>query len=398
MKIIYLALSFLSCLFLTTHATDQQEEDWITILVHGVVGLRSNFNMNTLHRLMRDCVEGSRYEKNVRAIRNNPYLFTMQPIQELGLHRVRRDCATPCAPYIYSLLYNNVLKNYYPKKTRNKYYTFGWGGLLSYKIRYNEGRIFYLALKKELEKLARKNFYPKIRIIGYSHGGTVGLQLSAVREKEFPEDTFQIEEYIAVGMPVLHTTRHLLFNPIFKNIYHVYSCEDMVQRIDIFSPCNIFSHRKFYGHLPPNLTQIEVRVRAKFLRIPGQNLPSRMRGNFNQSPGHSEFWFFGWAPTSYRKNYTFFPLPTSLFLPYIIETKKNLFPESNHIEIELRPDQELALVMSKHCRSVFTVPFLPRKYINRLKEKAMEFHPERPEIIDKYLTLKHNIPKKDIRN
>ena len=38
-----------------------------------------------------DCIEGTEYERNVLNVRENPYLFALQPMQKVGFHEVKEQ-------------------------------------------------------------------------------------------------------------------------------------------------------------------------------------------------------------------------------------------------------------------------------------------------------------------
>lgn len=348
---------------------------WINIFIHGTVGIRSNFNICTFRRLIKDEICGTEYEKNVYRIRQYSPLYTTQPMQELGLKKIDA-CSAHCGPYTAAILLDDMFKKF-QSTTDNSFYTFGWSGLLSFKRRHEEARLFYIELRKEIARLTALGQKPKIRLIGYSHGATLGFNLAAIREFEFPEDAFCIDEIVLLGMPVQHETNRLIDSPIFKKIYHIYSRADAVQRLDIFAPTNLISYRRL--RCPSqNVTQIELRVTAKLLKIPGQSLPQGLRGTINQSPGHGELWFFGWTPNDYRNNFTFYPLPALTFVPYLIYASQCLEDKPKHIIVDLRPDQEMAILTNKYDKCKYMIPFMSHEEINALKNIACSLKPELP--------------------
>lgn len=365
-------------------------EEWITIFVHGTLGLRSNFSFATLGQFFRDTIEGTTYEKNVRTIRSNPFVFTMQPIQEVGLKKINAHCSCPCGSYVFALLYNHLLKKY-NSGTKNSYYTYGWSGLLSYKQRHKEAGLFYRALREELQKFAAQKRFPKVRLVTYSHGGNLALNLGVIRSTDFPKDRFIIEELSMIGMPVQYANSCLICHPIFKRIFHMYSAGDHVQRLDLFSPSNFLSHKRFHGRLPSKLTQIELRVSAPLLRIPGVTLPANARCNVDQSPGHIELWFFGWTPKNYRRNLALYPLPMATFIPYFIHTATTCWPQERHLCFDIRPHQEKVILSAVCNKTKKTVPFLNACDLTTLQRKAAEFHPGQKKYIDCYMRLQRSV-------
>lgn len=374
----------------------KEQEDWITIFVHGCVALRSNFNIKTFRRLLRDDISGSTYEKNVLNVRNKKFLFTLQPMQECGLVEVKNYEQFPSAAYSFSKLLDQQNK-YWSFNQKNKYYTYGWSGLLSNKEREKAAELFYIAIKNELEKLKSQGLNPKIRIIGYSHGALVSFNLAKIRRTYFKCDTFKVDELITLGMPVHNTTYDLIDKNMFRQIYHIYSKSDYVQRIDIFGPCRFFSQKRFYGPLPDNITQIELRITAKLLRTKCTCIPSNMRGTVEQSPGHMEMWFFGWAPRGYRKNFTLYPLPASSLIPYLIRTANDYACHSRNLKVDIRPDQEITIIKTRDCSCREIVPFISITDFTALKWYAIKFHPGQEKYVKGYIKLQQTIDPEDYK-
>lgn len=386
-------VKILAILLLIFNLNAQTMQDkWITILIHGTVGLKANICFENIIRLLKDDIDCSQYEKNVASIRENPFLFTMQAMQRLGLKPVVPNCSSPCGPYAFATIYNQIYDHFYNCKSNNCYYTFGWSGLLSYNRRYTEGRILYNQLKQEIIRLRNKNQKPKIRIIAYSHAANLALNLAALRMVEFSQDNFCIDELILLGMPVQRATSGLIYHPMFKKIYHIYSKGDNVQRLDFFSPCNIISHRTFRARcLPDKLTQIQLKVTAPLTRIPGKVIPQGMRGIIDQSPGHTELWFFGWVPSNYRKNSILYPLPAAMLIPFITNTVEKYRWPSKHMIVDIHPEKELAFICDKDNGFKVTIPFMSTQQFSNFKYQGVKFHPGQPQYQLLYARLESNI-------
>lgn len=375
-KLLYLAL------LLGITAIKAQEE-WLTIFVHGAIGFQANASLTTVMQIRKDCIEGTPYEKNVLSIREHPYFFALQPINRLGLHPVKEDPTCTNASHALSILFDEMF-SLYGFDQKNTYYTFGWSGLISERRRYNAARCLYTELKTKLHDLKKEGISPKVRIIAYSHGGNLVLNLADLRAREFPCDQFQIDELILVALPVQAVTTRQAQSPLYKEVYSIYSRGDKIQRIDATSPSpyNIFSQRTFKGRrLRNNITQIELRFTAPLRRSPYYCLPSNMRGIINQSPGHTELWFFGWVESGYRKNLHMYPLPGSVFIPYLLTVAKD--QRCRNFQVDLRPEKEHAIVRTNDCSRV--VPFMSRKQYNDLIAKAFMFDPSRPEYLEAFV-------------
>lgn len=363
----------------------EQREEWINIFVHGAVSLRSHLSLKLTGPLLHDKIEGTSYEKDVVKIRRNKYLFTMQAIQDLGLQRINSSISTPPGAYAFATLFDTVLKQCQGPRIKNWYYTFGWTGLVSYKRRYFEARILYNQIKEELAKFHAQGRYPKVRILGYSHGANVVLNLTAIRHNEFPHDSFCIEEAILLGAPVSVRSMKLIEFPFFKNIYHLYSKSDLVQLLDITVP----GHRpvRTFANicLPERLTQIEVKLFGQPLEGPCKR--SLRKKVINQSPGHFEFWFFGWALQNYRRNLSIYPLPFGVLAPLFV-CAAHAHPHcSRHMVVDVRLEDECIFV-SDSCSGIkIKLPFMSRQEFVALQKKALSFHPSNPRYRDAYRQL-----------
>lgn len=345
---------------------------WFTIFVHGTFGLRHNVSLNTIGQLWRDQIDNTPYKAKVETARQDSYFYLLQPIQERGLKKICLDGSAYRGPEIFACAYDAIARENLTSEQAH-YFTFGWSGLLSAKQRLLESHDLYCQLKQEREKFKTKTgYYPKIRLIGYSHGGNLCLNLGNVR-KEHPEDSFLIDNLILLGTPVQDTTRHLIHEPIFDKIYHLYSVGDMLQRIDIFSPRNLFSHKKFKGNdecpLPRKLTQIRIYISEK-----SQKTECQTRRRRSKAPGHIELWFFGWTPALYRKSFPFYPLPFAVFIPYILAIVNKHMPAEQTISLQIKPDCN-ALYLKSKVHEKITIPFMPCKQLQDLRNKALSMHP-----------------------
>ena len=363
-----------------------ETQEWITILIHGTIGLRPQMAFRTMLKLVRDNISNSSYKRSVEIIRDDPFFYKNQAMQELGLHAIDIEDRKPgAAASLFAKIFDNLEQERHPGN-HNHYYTFGWSGLISHKMRYEESKILYSSLADELKKLAGQGIYPKIRIIGFSHGGNLALNLATIHDKEHPTDQWNVQELICVGMPVQRETDYLVCSPFFDSVYNFYSRGDHIQKLDCFSLRRFFSNRRFCNNsryrLPEKLVQVEIKITAH-----GKNCCWRQRGCnelckkhcSDRSPGHMELWFFGWPSThssSYRKHFPLYPLPATVFAPKLIDIITQCAPCDKHIILELRPDEELAIVRSRHHNKKKIVPLITQQKLKNLKELALEYQPE----------------------
>ncbi|MBA3751886.1 hypothetical protein H0X06_03785 [Candidatus Dependentiae bacterium] len=363
-------------------------EEWITVLIHGVVGLQANISFTTLFQAKRDLTEGTIYEKNVLELREHPFLSMIQPIGKLGLHPAKKNKNWLSAAYAFGALFS-TMERICKIHRKNYFYTFGWSGLVSCKRRHCESRTLYTQLSQKIAHFKRAGKNPKIRLIGFSHGATLLLNLADIRNKEFSQDSFSVDEVYLIGLPVTRITSRQAHSSLFKAIYSIYSRQDKVQKLDIFSSQEFSSHRLFKGRVPDSLTQIELRISAPLRPNPLYCPPSFMRGVINQSPGHSELWFFGWTQTSYRKNLNMYPLPAALFAPYLICAAQKT--ACKNIQIDIRPCTERALLRFQNSYETLSIPFLSHKEYTDLIKKAFTFHPSNPQYKENFLKQQTSI-------
>jgi hypothetical protein len=368
---------------------------WMTVFVHGIMSIKPHLTSANFFRFMSDRVENTVYSKTVRLMREDLFFRKAQAMQGFGLEKidvnVQNDsfgasAAAHTFEAVWQLMNNgNNIKNYY--------YTFGWSALLSHKSRYKEAILFYKDLQAEVTRLKKLHDEVKVRLIGYSHGGNVCLNLAKVKTDEDVDPSLSVDELILIGLPVQRNTDYLVTDSLFKKIYHIYSRHDRIQKLDFFSPKQFFSSRVFTKRkdfvLPDNLIQIQLKLtrntffsRKTRFNPYGFDKPSMIYGGFhflrNVSPGHLELWFFGWNSAHYRKTLPIYPLPAVVFTPAIIRavdsfTKGGLFFE-DPIVVDIRPQHEVMLVKSQGAEQhVSVVHFLPQERLNVLKDEASCF-------------------------
>ena len=368
---------------------ETDNETWITIFVHGIMSIKPLLTFHNVMRFLRDDVHNTMYSKTVEYLRLDPYFYLNQAMQEFGLKKIDlTDLQPGCATNAIALIYDKVTKLVSPTTT-NHYYTFGWSGLLSPTSRYHEAIKLLQALTKELQDhYWNQGIFPKIRLIGYSHGGNVCLNIAAAKQNTDPQSAISIDELILIGVPIQTETDYLSNDPIFKRIYHFFSQADRIQRIDFFSFNRIFSRRYFRNsnnfRVPKKLMQIDM----KFMRSTKTARSSKKRlkacVNFNNpaiisgksrllrdcSPGHLEFWFFGWSPKYYRPNFSMYPLPAFTAIPYIlhhIKQVQNNLITPHPVIVDMRPEFE-TMIIKQRKKNTFTkvFSFISRKDLDEL--------------------------------
>ena len=389
---------FFTPLFSTNTSTSSKpQEVWLNVFVHGIMSIKPHISWNNFMLFMKDKVEGTLYEKTVELMREDPFFYKNQAMQQLGLRQVNPELIEGNSSASLAFILDEVGKHY-GINANNRYYTFGWSGLLSRKSRYRDSKRLFKELTREAERLQTQNITPRIRIIGYSHGGNVGLNLALVRQKEFTKANLSIDELLLLGAPVIADTDYLINDPIFKQVFNLYSLRDRIQPMDLFAPNQIFSDRIFRPRkdfvLPDKLIQIQLKVTRckegisksprKFGLSQDFTRPNIVYGKSGLlrdiSPGHVELWFFGWTPIHYRSTYPLHPLPTISFAPVITHHAKkiaqSLSPEHS-IVADIRPQHKVILFrQNNHYRVHSTVPYIRQEKLTRLQNAIYQCKPE----------------------
>ncbi|HSW76175.1 MAG TPA: hypothetical protein VLG50_03980 [Candidatus Saccharimonadales bacterium] len=335
------------------------KELWVTVFIHGSFSLRPHLNIRNIIKMLTDSIEESVYYRSTEINRRDPFFYKNQAIAGLGLHRVDIDHPhNNAAAPILAASFEEISKHV-GNAPSNQYYTFGWSGLVSNKLRYLESAFLHQDLEVLIKKLKDEGYNPKIRIIGYSHGGNLALQLGALHTTKPISSQFSIDELIIIGTPIQVETDYLINSPIFKKVYNFYSRADKVQTLDFFSFKRFFSRKKFSKRrnfrLPDKLTQIRIKIteyepksdKCTFDQLPED--PKLLKKHYKEidyDPGHFELWFMGWTILTYRTTFPLQPLPVLTFLPIFLHY------------IQLNPDTPRDLVA--HIKPQFnTIEFLP---------------------------------------
>lgn len=378
MKFISIFYSLFSILACTQLILCKNEEKWITIFVHGSIGIEKHLNYENCRSLFQDNILYSDYHLATERRRFEPSLFENQAIQTKGLAPI-----IPTSSYngsiIFAQLFEKISRITEPTR-KNSYYTFGWTGLVSVSMRYRESYLFYNELRDELIKLEKQNHIrPKIRIIGYSHGGNIALNLSKIRRESFPDDHWHVDELILLGAPLQKINAfEANQNDFFKKIYNIYSRADFVQCLDLFSPYDFFSNRSFSQlnrtEEQCHIYDIELRMHQLHNELL-QDTPFAQNVQLHnlkkRSPGHAELWFFNWNTTHYRSDFCLNPLPISIFIPSIISMIEAHSKNETKAILLLAPQFGKATISNGYQKGK-QVPFLSPRIIYDCKQSAIK--------------------------
>lgn len=399
---ILILFSLLSAALIATYQTDKKiinllkkphqkektiypkQEIWITVFVHGMLShMVRRPSMKRYLNILQDDIDGTLYETATKHIRSSDYYRENQPAQSIGLQQIDLADTTNNPPAALAKVFNE-LDNYLHKRDpkTNRYYTFGWNGLVSEKKRYEASEKLYLALQKELAALKKQGIRAHIKMYGYSHGGNVALHLGTINKKY--GGNLSIDELILLGVPIHNGIDYLILNDCFKKVFHLYSHADRVQKLDILGKGGLFSRRLFVDRkkftVPKKLKQIRVKMMRNrttkkqwpTLQDPRRNfeIPSIVSGSSKLlrsiSPAHSEWWFFGWTHRGYRRHFPLMPMSMLAMIPVIIDAAQRYAdPDETDIMVDLRPDQTTLLVKEKTKTTV--APFLSERKLLELQ-------------------------------
>ncbi len=373
-------------------AKKDQNECWITVFVHGSFSVKPHLTLSNATNVVFDNIEDSVYYRSIEINRKDKFFCENQAMLKLGLHKI--DYEHPDkenAARIIAATYDKI-SQHTGNAPCQEYYAFGWSGLVSHKLRYLEAGILYQQLHAVMQQLKAQGKHPKLRIISYSHGGNLSIQLGAVHVTKTPAEQITIDEFYLLGTPIQIETDYLINSPVFKKIYNIYSKADSIQKLDFFSFKRFFSKRKFINRknfqLPEKLTQIKLKITDYTPKDLNSHIPfprdeKLLRKHFtkcNYDPGHFELWFMGWTILSYRKNFPFNPLPIIEFLPVIIKDLEK-YPElSGDIVVNILPYKECIQVYNykkfqMHPHHYIEKPFLPKNFLEELKTNALRYEP-----------------------
>lgn len=375
------------------------QETWITVFVHGIMSIKPHLKASNVLKFMCDDVCNTLYSKTVELMRLDRHFFKNQAMQGFGFIKVDPTIVERgYTPGAIANLLNDVTAWCEPeKKFENHYYTYGWTGLLSPSQRFEDSKGLFLGLEKLVAEFKAQGHNPKIRVIGYSHGGNVVLNLGAVHKFFRPKSDLQIDETILLGMPVQKETARYVHDPVFKKIYHIYSGGDRVQTLDFFSFRRFFSNKKFTEKgkliLPKKLVQIELKLTRpsqKAHKSPERlalskdfSRPEILSGHSHllrdSSPGHAELWFFAWPYIHYRETFALHPLPAVILLPYIIKNVQLIEDVTNPrkpIIVDIRPEHGTVLIRRFKGKEVIISDFIQPQVFDQLREKAYRYKPD----------------------
>lgn len=367
---------------------EESPEVWITVFIHGIINIKPHLSFSNIIRFMRDQISDSVYARAVEIMRKDPFFYQFYAMQGLGLQKIDGESQAGHASGAFAVAYDSFNSlNVQNRNQKNNYYTFGWSGLLSTQVRYQEAMLLYEQLEKEVEAYKKEGINPKVRVIGYSHGGYIALNLGAASDaRNLSEPSWFVDELLLIGVPVISDTDFMINSPLFKKVYHFYSPGDRVQVIDCLATNRFFSHRIFSSRvgffIPDKLTQIQFRCRRIARTKHAHNAckhhthhyPSRLLRNAD--PGHTELWSFGWT-AGYRSHLPIYPFPAGAYLNYILNALDQCSHLSNHIVVEIHAFQDKMHVGNLGSYKREVIPFATKQERDQIALLIEPYIPEK---------------------
>lgn len=201
----------------------------ITVFVHGTYLMRKLFQFSHYRPLMY-CPQGLSLAKNL------PFYY--------HFHKMAKGCMS-CDPKSYNL---------------DQFYIFGWKSEhVNDNTRNNAAKDLVDQLYDLIyEYYADHAVVPKVRLIGYSHGGNVVLNM-ANHLPYYPDIEMEVWLF---GTPVQQVNHNQIYGHCFSKIYSVYSKKDWIQVVDPQGiknrHANFWSGRTFEENAP--CIQVEILV------------------------------------------------------------------------------------------------------------------------------------------
>ncbi len=147
----------------------------------------------------------------------------------------------------------------------NHFYTFGWSGTLSFKARKIAGKQLYDGVCEILQDYEKRyGKIPKVRILTFSHGGNVALEM--VKLLPFFDQESVHLELVIVAVPVQKVTEKLIESPYIAQSYVISSTRDLVQLVDCYKyEKKRYAPKRFFDTTASNCRQIKVTINNRGL-------------------------------------------------------------------------------------------------------------------------------------
>ena len=365
----------------TDRPRSDQEETWLTIIIHGILNAKPHISISNIILVLRDQLENTIYAHTIDITRNDPFFYQYHPMQKPGLQKIDfNDIGPGKAATAFARLYDEMSALNQKKPVKNVYYTFGWTGILGMNVRILDAQIFYDQLLTEINAYKAQGINPKIRIIGYSHGAHIALHLGTIHKQRAQENLLDpIDQIVLLGLPIVCDMDYLVHSPLFKKVYNLYSTGDRVQIADFMSYQKFLSYRTFNERptfeVPDNLTQVQLRWKRLARTRKKYTYPYYPKWLIrNSDPGHSELFSFGWI-YNYRQYVPFYPMPICCYVGYFLNAVENSDLNANHLCLEVHPFAQTMSLKAQMARNALNMPFLTFEQQQHFVDVTNSFRP-----------------------
>ncbi|MBD3273048.1 hypothetical protein GF385_01730 [Candidatus Dependentiae bacterium] len=455
-----------------------KKENHITVFTHGSFG--SVIGLMNLFHVIKDKITGTKYKRTISRMRKDPNFYSSQPIMQKGLFKIKPsfDLATTSsarfAAYPILKSYEEINKQFQAENIRDHFYTFGWSGLISQERRRIEAIRFYNALSEELEKYNQSQKL-KVKILAHSHGGNMALNLCAVNavinnfenikplleqattdderealklmykqikklptkekninkkgQKRFDyiptNKNLKINELLMFGTPIQPETECFIFHNFFKKIYNIYSEEDVVQDMDIFSTKKYSSQRlRILEEITPNknipkIIQLKIMVDRDMKKIIKDEIKTltlvqtntqqtseaknqsfwkklfsrnRFGPKKTKDPTHREMWFVSWDKLKKNLKTSLESIPSVIFTPLFLNAIEKISEQTNDIDVNIRlTNKNLKVYVFKHSLEEQKVEYkvsMERNIVDSIKTKLLKWIPDDLSFSNKFNIIK----------
>ncbi len=354
---------------------------WLTVFLHGGGLHPAYFSISDFFSVIHDRADQTVYARTTHLLRHDPFFFQVQPMGFPGLHRAYPSKEIKTGANIFGMLQQRVHKLITPDIPRTLYYSYGWEGILSRNARRRAARRLYLELVARVEYFKKMGYCPKIRLIGYSHGGNV-LLLMGEEARNHPIGTLTIDELVLISTPIQRGTQTYVTSPLFKKIFLLYSIGDRIQSTDFLSaPKNLFTSHTFVNRkgfvVPKKVTQVQVRFIRKSIKVRNKDGSIKIFHHRDvMNPNHTEMFFFGWTPEWYRRYLPIRPLPVGAFTPLITQTIDTLHLDGNHVLVTIIPEEEKMIIKNRADNQSYTTHFITQNQLTTLQKELWRYKPK----------------------
>lgn len=357
---------------------------WVNVYIHGII--RPVVDIGDMINISRQKLKQTRYKSVTKYVRKNNVIHRSQPLQEVGLQSIKMEPNPDNNGSRATVAVFKKLKQHIDPSsdTKELFYTFGWSGLLCYGSRQKASFFLYKKLIRLAEKLKLQGLNPKFRIIAFSHGGNVAIQMANFDPWNKLRSQLTIDELITLGMPVQKENDVLIRHPMFSKIYHFYSEGDIPQKLDFVTTDYGSSFRRYQARacfeIPDKLTQIQIRF-SKRVNFKSKSSKKDRFDIFTYDPSHIEMWSFGWTPSGYNKKSPAFPFPAASFAPYLVDVISKKPNIGTNLTVDIITNQNKIIITDRHWHNHHTikkveVPFISPEDYNELKQIAWTRRPD----------------------